>query len=292
MNLTNFVLAMNIFARRSPVAYCSDHLRRTDARQHHHRHEDGIQAEPTVASPGTVSYPRRKAASQANAVALALHLVAMLRSTWLEHLEFGESLRLLPRLALCRLTRHIRLTTPIGLRFDSCGGRAQSDRALDAFLAFWQFMVPGKSSNSVPLEFWLLVVALALLVPTSRVAGGATRHLWRARRRLAALLPSALLCSTTWAFPSFADDAGLGPSISLWMVPCALLLSRLPRRRSSCSRRARRCRPPAAAWTGGQSLLNHADWQPTPVAERLRHTSISLDFLRRQHLGQRLKPAP
>jgi hypothetical protein len=97
-----------------------------------------------------------------------------------------------------------------------------------AILAFWQFAVPGKSSGPPPLDFWLLVVAFALLVPVSLVfAGGATRRLWRARRRLLALLPFTLLCASAWAFPSFASDAGLEPSLIFWTVPCALLFSSL-----------------------------------------------------------------
>jgi hypothetical protein len=99
-----------------------------------------------------------------------------------------------------------------------------------AFLAVWQFLVPaGKSrgsSSGGALDLGLLVGALAVLVPTSLVlAFAATRRLWRARRRLVALLPIPLLCALTWALPTLSDDAGLERVISIWMVPSALLLS-------------------------------------------------------------------
>lgn len=96
-----------------------------------------------------------------------------------------------------------------------------------ALLGVWQFLVPGRSSGGPALEFWMLVVVLSVLVPTSFVlAGAATRRLWRARRRLTALVPIPLLCASAWAFP-LARDAGLEASVSLWMVPIALLLSTL-----------------------------------------------------------------
>jgi hypothetical protein len=101
-----------------------------------------------------------------------------------------------------------------------------------AFLAVWQFLIPeGKSrgeSAASALPLGLLIAAMAVLVPTSLVlAFAASRRLWRARRRLFALLPIPLLCGGVWALPTLTDDAGLDRIVSIWMVPCALLLSSL-----------------------------------------------------------------
>lgn len=94
-----------------------------------------------------------------------------------------------------------------------------------AFLAVWQFAVPGESTLT-PVSFWLLFAALALLFPTSLVlAAAATRRVWRARRRFVALLPGTLLFATAFALPVLAVSAGLQPAIAVWTVPFTLSLS-------------------------------------------------------------------
>lgn len=95
-----------------------------------------------------------------------------------------------------------------------------------AFLAFWQFAIPGGDSKPSPTGFWLLFAALALLFPSSLVlAAAATRRFWRARRRFVALMPGTLLFASAFALPVLARSVGLGPALAVWTVPCALLLS-------------------------------------------------------------------
>src|SRR5262245_9517290 len=95
-----------------------------------------------------------------------------------------------------------------------------------AFLAFWQFVVPGGEAIPTSAAFWLLFAALALLFPTSLVlAIAATRRVWRGRRRFVALLPGTVLFAAAFALPVLAGSAGLEAAIAVWTVPGALLLS-------------------------------------------------------------------
>lgn len=97
-----------------------------------------------------------------------------------------------------------------------------------AFLAFWQFAVPGGDGKPSEPGRWLVLGPFAVLPPLSLVlAASATRRLWRARRRAAALLPSALLVAGVGGFPWFADAAGLGGEAFLWSVQLAFLVSSL-----------------------------------------------------------------
>jgi hypothetical protein len=98
------------------------------------------------------------------------------------------------------------------------------------FLAFWQFAIPGRPSESrssiAAIELWALVVAIWLSFPNSLVlAASASRSLWRERHRAAACLPIPGLLACSVGLPILADLAGAPRAVTIWVFPAGLLIS-------------------------------------------------------------------
>jgi hypothetical protein len=95
------------------------------------------------------------------------------------------------------------------------------------FFAAWAFLAPDPArtvqEGFMPL---LATAAFAIAIPVSIVfAIASTRHLWRARRRLASVVPLMLLPVAAIAPPSAVFGMGLSPDVALWSIPLGLALS-------------------------------------------------------------------
>lgn len=93
-----------------------------------------------------------------------------------------------------------------------------------AFLAFWQFAVPGDTQEGGGLAAWVFIIAAALLIPCGLgLPISAGRRLWRAGRRRAAFGPVACLLLGLFGLP-YLIRAAEGPvSLVLACLPLVLL---------------------------------------------------------------------
>jgi hypothetical protein len=96
------------------------------------------------------------------------------------------------------------------------------------FLGAWQFLVPGRETDSAPtsVTVWAMIVALWLLFPNAIVlASSASRSLWRQRHRAAAFVPVPAFVACALGLPVVTEGAGLGRAAALWAFPTGLLIS-------------------------------------------------------------------
>jgi hypothetical protein len=94
-----------------------------------------------------------------------------------------------------------------------------------AFLAVWQFLVPGGGDSS-PIAAWAFLIAgSACLSCGFGLAVSATRRLWRSTRRALSVLPGVFLVAVVVALPSAAGAAEAHGLIWLGSLLLALLLS-------------------------------------------------------------------
>jgi hypothetical protein len=93
-----------------------------------------------------------------------------------------------------------------------------------AFLAFWQFMVPGDDSHPIAASA-LIVAASVCLSSGVGLAVSATRRLWRSAQRGRSVLPVVFLVGVVFAFPSAASAAGAHWLIGLGSLLLALAIS-------------------------------------------------------------------